>query len=565
MNVANFRIKTIALAVALTAPVLFSTTANALTLHEATQLAIKNSPQIMTEGINVKLKGADKDIAYKFFEPKLDASYTYNDLRGFHYPPEIANVSLSSLAPGGIPNPAFLPDNVRTEDLAVSLKKIFENGIYTELGLSLTKRDSEKDRLSASAAIDNFNKVPGQNLSLDDYFPLTYGVVKFVTRLPLWGRGDLAEAIGDFESKQFKLQAAVANMNHAISSILASAVYAYWDNRAAVVKYQVRQESLARTERWVTKIQEIIGSSPKPEEARAKFAAELNRIDGYVKERRNNLNAAKSELEQSRATLANALGIPLKKAMEMGDAIDVMPEAGVDRDLVDVAKWNEQALAHRLDIQAIKLEGRAADELLKWMKDYADPELNVILAAHQQMVGFGKKESDDIGTSGFLNALQNPSGRTGFTAGVQFSMKFDHVAAKGRVTQATLNKMKTGIDLNAKIQKTGVDLKGLADRVNTSVASTASAAETAKAYRASVEAATADKSQSMATAYRQFEAERDWINAEVDRVNTLATLAKVVVEVRHQTATLVKYTTDSGQVELRDIVTLPKLPIAGNS
>lgn len=144
-------------------------------------------------------------------------------------------------------------------------------------------------------------------------------------------------------------------------------------------------------------------------------------------------------------------------------------------------------------------------------------------------------------------------------------MKFDHVAAKGRITQATLNKMKTGIDLNAKVQKTGVDLKGLADRVNSSVASAASAAETAKAYRASVEAATADKSQSMTTAYRQFEAERDWVNAEVDRVNTLATLAKVVVEVRHQTATLVKYTTDSGQVELRDIVTLPKLPIAGNS
>ncbi len=164
MNAAKFRIKMIALAVA----VVFSNSANALPLNEAVQLAIKNSPQIMMEGINVKLKGADKDIAYKFFEPKLDASYTINDLRGFYYPSEIANVSLSTLAPGGTPNPAFLPDNVRTEDLSVSLKKIFLDGTYTEVGVSMTKRDSEKDRLSASAIVDNFNKVPGQNLSIDN-------------------------------------------------------------------------------------------------------------------------------------------------------------------------------------------------------------------------------------------------------------------------------------------------------------------------------------------------------------------------------------------------------------
>ena len=557
MNAANFRIKTIALAVALAAPFLFCNPASALTLNEAIQLAIKNSPEIMSAGINVKLAGADKDIAYNFFEPKIDASFTRNQLGGFYYPQEIANVSLSTLAPGGTPNPAFLPDNVRTDDLAVSLKKIFLDGIYTEVGVSLTKRDSEKDRLSASAIVDNFNKVPGQNLALDNYFPMTYGVIKFVTRIPLWGRGDLAQGIGDFESKKFKHEAAVANMNYAISSILASAVYAYWDNRAAVIKYQLRKESLERVERWAAKIQETIDRSENPAGARTKYAAELNRIGGYVKERLNNLNAAKSELEQSRAALANTLGLPLKKAVEMGDATDVMPEAGLSRDLVNVPKWTEQALAHRLDIQAFKLQNNAADELLKWMKDYQDPELNVILAAHQQMVDFGK--TGGLGVESYTNALQNTSGRLGYTAGVQFSMKLEHVAGRGRVTQATLNKMKNSIDLNAAIQKAGVDLKGLGDRVNSSIASTQSAAETAKAYRASVDAAVSDKSQTLAAAYLQFETERDWINAEVDRVNSLGTLAKVVVEVRHKTATLVKKTADSEQLDLHDIVTLPKL------
>lgn len=557
MNAAKLRIKPITLTLALAAPLLFAGTAQALSLNEATALAVKNSPQIMTEGINVKLKGADKDIAYKFFEPKVDAAYTVNSLGGFYYPPEIANVSLSSLAPGGTPNPAFLPDNVRTEDLSVSLKKIFLNGTYTELGVSMTKRDSERDKLSASAVVDNFNKVRGQNLQIDDYFPLTYGVVKFVTRIPLWGRGDLAEGIGDFESKKYKHQAAVANMNHAVSSILASAVYAYWDNRAAVAKYQFRKESLERVERWATRIQEVIGKMDNPAAVRAQYAAELNRIDGYVKERRTNLNNAKSELEQSRSALANALGVSLKKATEMGDASDPMPESGLNRDLVNVAKWNETALANRLDIQALRLENTAADELLKWMTDYAKPELNVILAAHQQMVDFGK--TGGLGEDAYIRALGNLSGDLGYTAGIQFSMKLDHVAAKGRITQATLNKMKNQIDLNAKIHKTGVDLKALADKVNTTIATTESSGDTAKAYRTSVDAAVADKSQTLAVAYRQFETERDWVNAEVERINAQATLAKVIVEVRHQTASLVQYTTDSSQVRLQDIVTLPKL------
>lgn len=549
---AHFRLKAIAQALALMAPVVFANGAHALTLNQAAQLAIKNSPQIMTEGINVKLKGADADIAYKFFVPKVDASLTRNSLGGFYYPQEIANVSLSTLSPGGSPNPAFLPDNVRTDDLALSLKKIFLNGIYTEFGVSMTRRDSEKDKISASALIDNFNKVPGQNLAMEDYFPLTYGVVKFVTRLPLWGRGDLAEGIADYQSKKYKHEAAVANMNHAISSILASAVYAYWDNRAAVLKHQLRQESLERVERWSARIQDVINKSNNPTAARAQYAAELSRIDGFVKERLNNLNTAKAELEQSRANLANTLGIPLKKAIEVGDATEQMPDATLNPALVNATKWNDYALANRLDIKALNLENTAAEELLKWMKDYAEPEVNVIVAAHQQMAAFGKSNS-------YIDTLQNPSGKLGYTVGVQFSMKLDHSAAKGRVTQASLNKMKAGIDLNSRIQKTGVDLKGLADRVNSSIASVASAGEAAKAYRASVESAQADKSQTLATAYRQFETERDWINAEVDRINTLTTLAKVIVEVRHQTATLVKYTTDSGQVELNDIVTLPKL------
>jgi outer membrane protein TolC len=547
------RLKPLAASLALITPLLFAGSAQAIGLNEITALAIKNSPQIMTAGIDVKLKGADKDIAYRFFDPKVDAEYMINSLGGFGYPEEIENLSLASLTGGTSPNAAFLPDNVRTEDFKLALKKIFTNGIYTELAINLTERDSDKDKISASAAVSALNN-GGMGANIDNYFPLTYGVLKFVTRVPLWGRGDLAEAIGDYESKKLKHDAAVANMNHAISSILANAVYAYWDNQAAASKYQLRKESLERVERWVARIDDVVKGMENPAAIRAEFSADLNRIDGFLKEKRKDLTNAQAELNQSRANLANAIGVPLDKALTMGDATDPLPDPkSVNAALVDVKAWNDKAVATRLDIQALKLEDKAADQLLKWMTNYAKPELNLVGALHQQRANFGGSNA----ISNMWNAGTDPSGDLGYTVGLQFNWVLGKTAAKGRVTQASLNKMKNQIALNNTIRKVGVDLKGLADKVNNTLNTAQASAQSAEAYRVSVTAAQSDKNQTFAAAYRQLETERDWVNAEIDRTNALATLGKVIVEVRHQTATLVERTEDSSQVKLQDIVSLP--------
>jgi len=553
MNAPNKpRIKALTLLIAVATPMLFSSTVSALSLQEATGLAIKNSPTIMTAGIDVKLKGADTDVAHKFFDPKLEAEYMRNSLGGFEYPQEIEALSLASLGLNGTSQASFLPDNVRTDDLKLSLKKIFLNGLYTELAVNLTQRDSEREKLAGSDAIDALNN-GGMNKSINDYFPFTYGVMKFVTRVPLWGRGDLAEGIGDYESKKLKYDAAIANMNHAISSILASAVYAYWDNWAATAKYKLRKESMDRTERWNAKIAEVLNQAKNSQMVKAQYASDLNRIEGYVQEKRKDMNNAETELSQSRSALANALGLPLDKALSMGDANDPLPQMAISPSLIDPTEWNKMALAKRLDIQALKLEDQAADEFLKWMKDYDKPELNLVLAVHQQMVDFGK----DSVMRNYLDTLDKRSGELGYTVGLQYTQVIGKTAAKGRITQATLLKMKGQIALNNTIRKTGIDLKALAEKVGSTIKSAESAAQSANAYQRSVNAALADKSQTLATAYRQFDTERDWINGEADRISAQTTLAKVIVEVRHQTATLIQQTNDSNQIKLQDIVTLP--------
>ncbi len=552
-NTVPFRLKTLAMSLALAAPSLFSGNALAIGLNEVTSLAIKNSPQIMTAGIDVKLKGADVDVAHKFFDPKIESEYTSTSLGGFGYPKEIENLSLASLTGGATPSPSFLPDNVRTEDFKLALKNIYTNGIYTEVGINITQRDSEKDKLSASAAVSALNN-GGMGANIDDFFPLTYGVLKFVTRVPLWGRGDLAEAIGDYESKKLKLEAAMANMNYAISSTLANAVYAYWDNQAAAGKYQLRKESVERVEKWVSRIDEVIKGMENPAGVRTQFGADLNRIDGFMKEKRKDLTNAKTDLDQSRANLANAIGVPLSKAVSMGDATDpLLDPSSINLGLVDAKAWYDRALSSRLDIEALRLEDKAADSLLEWMKDYAKPELNVIGALHQQSAHFGSNGT----VSNMWDSATSQSGKLGTTIGLQLNWVLGKTASKGRITQATLNKMKNQIALNNTVRKVEVDLKGLADKVNSTVNTAHTAAQSAEAYHVSVKASQADKNQTFAAAYRQFESERDWVNAEVDRVNALATLSKVVVEVRHQTATLLERTDDSSQVKLQDIVKLP--------
>ncbi|CAK0751878.1 TolC family protein [Gammaproteobacteria bacterium] len=545
------RIKPLTLLMAFATPMLFSNMVPALSLQEATGLAIKNSPTIMTEGINVKLKGADMDIAYKFFDPKLEAEYMKTSLGGFEYPDELEKMSLASLGPNTNSQTSFLPDNVRTDDLKLSLKKMFLNGLYTELAINLTQRNSEREKLAGSDAIDALNN-GGMKRSINDYFPFTYGVMKFVTRVPLWGRGDLAEGIGDYESKKLKYDAAIANMNHAISSILASAVYAYWDNRAAAAKYQLRKDSLVRAERWYTHIIEIINKMKNAEAIKTQ-SSELNRIEGYVQEKRKDMNNAETELSQSRSALANALGLSMDKATTMGDANDPLPQVEINHKLIDPNEWNKMALTNRLDIQSLKLEDQAADELLKWMKDYDKPELNLVLAVHQQMVDFGK----DRLVNNYIDTIENTSGKLGYTVGLQYTQVLGKTAAKGRITQATLNKMKNQIALNNTIRKTNIDLKALAEKVSSTISTAESAAQSAHAYQRSVNAAVADKSQTFATAFRQFDTERDWINGEADLINAQATLAKVIVEVRHQTATLIQQTNDSSQIKLQDIITLP--------
>lgn len=538
------------LALALAVSALFSVDLHALTLQEATGLALKNSPQIMTEGINVKLKGADKDIAYQFFDPKLSASIMANQLGGFDYPAEIERVALASLT-GGSPVTSFLPDNYRQDDLTVSLTKIFLSGIYTELTLTETQKDSDHDKLAAAPLLQALNN-GGMHVTFSNYFPYTYGVLKFITRFPLWGRGDLAQGIGDYKSKELLHAAAIDHLNYALSSILASAVYAYWDNRAAVANYELRKASFERISKWTQRINEVIDHQPNPTGVRAQNAAYLSRFDAFLQEKQKDLKTAETALQASRSNLANALGIPLAKATAIGDATDQIPTIS-DIDGIDVKAWNDLAMSKRFDIKALNTQVLAADELLKGMEDYQKPELNLVMALHQQMATFGKNSVD-----GFTGAVDNLSGNLGYTVGLQFNMKLGgNTAARGRVTQATLNKMKAQIDLNNGVRKLNVDLKGIADRIASTAATAKSARESAMTYAKSVEAAVSDKRQTLDNAFRQFDTERYWVNSAADRIAAEASLAKLVIEARHQSGTLINPAEGENQITLQSMTTLP--------
>jgi outer membrane protein TolC len=550
MNKPDFRLKVTTMALALAAPTLFSSNLQALTLKDATELAIKNSPGIMTERINAKLKEADKLIAYKYFDPKIDASYTVNQLGGFEYPDEIETLSLASLNSGS-PTTNFLPDEKMEGEFKVSAKKIFLNGVYTEVAVDLKQTDSELTKIQVSPALEALDN-GGQNKTVNDYFPMSAGAIKFITRFPLWGRGDLAEAIGDYQNKKHLYDSAQAEIHHKIAKILKEAVGAYWDNRAATQTYALRKESLDRIEKWAAKIHEVINGMENADAVKAQFGSDLDRIEGFVQEKRKDLNNAETALNTSREKLAKSLGITIEKATEMGDATDDMPVAGELDTQFDPAQWSELAINNRMDIQARKLEEKGATEMLDWFMDFNYPEVNLILAAHQQVVDFGNG-----GPEGYFAALGNPSGDLGYTAGLQFSMKLGNSAGLGRATQATLLKMKAQIGLKQIMQEAGVITKSLASQVSSNIKSADSAAQSANAYRKSVDSSRADKSQTIATAYRQFETERDWINAEADRIQAEADLAKLIAEVRFQTGTLVQHGGDAQEVRLTDLVTLP--------
>ncbi|QEP43909.1 TolC family protein [Ectothiorhodospiraceae bacterium BW-2] len=550
MNQACFRLKSTTLALMLAAPALFSTQSHAMSLKEATELALKNSPGIINARINSKLKEADERTAHKYFDTKIEAEYTINSLGGFEYPDEFEALSLASLNTDA-PKTNFLPDETTEGKFKLSLKKIYLNGIYTEVGFDLSQRDSERDKISASPAVDALNN-GGLDKSVDDYFPMSYGVVKLVTRFPLWGRGDLAEAIGDYQNKYYLFEAAETELQHEIANILKKAIDAYWDNRAAADIFALRQESLERSQRWMDQINAVIDRMEDPSAVRAQYAAQLDRIEGFVQSKLRELNSAETALNESRSALAKSLGISIEKAIELGDANDAMPQPARVNSNFDSSNWNELAVNNRMDIKAKKLEQKGAAEMLDWFMNFNYPEVNLILAGHQQMVEFGAE-----GPGGYLDTLGSPSGDLGYTVGLQFNMKLDNSAGRGRAIQATLNKMKKEMDLKQIMNEAGVSTKSLADQVLSNIKEVESAADSAAAYKKSVDAARADKSQTIDTAYRQFETERDWVDSEVDYLEAMTKLAKTIAQVRFETGTLIEQTDENQQVDLQKLVTLP--------
>lgn len=553
MTAKHSRLKTIGLILACAVPGLLTVPASqALTLQEAAALALENSSRIQSEGITIQLKAADRDLAYQYFDPSFDASLTYTDTRDYLYPPEIRKFGEDFRVKD------FIPDDTTEARIDISLSKLFLSGIQTRLRLVLTEKDSVHDRVDVEGIIDDVNALyptPGGNRTVQDYSPITSGRVHFTLNIPLYGRGEVAEGIGNYYSMQGEYLAALAQKNHQVSEILAEVINAYWDNRLAVYRQQMRSESLARALEWEQGLNAMIERMPNPAAVRRNNAQNLSQIQGFIEDRRSALSSAESELARSRANLANALGVSQEKIREIGDASrNLSVDFDSLRNQVNVDAWSTLAIENRQDIRALRYEDIAAAELLKWMNNYNKPELDLQLDLVPQMASFGSS-----GLRAYGDALGNNMGGTGYIIGLHYSQKLGHSAGRARVSQARLNRMQNQINLDNALRSVDVELSSLSQSLLSSLDAVESAFRASVAFRQSVEAMQSER-QALDSAYRRFEIERDWMNAAIESASMQTELAKVIVDIRHETGTLVSYAADGSlQINTDAVMQLPQL------
>lgn len=546
------RPRKIALAVSLLALAIGSHAADdakPLLLQEAVKLAVKNSPQLIMESVNVDMARANEQDAGGVFDPTLTASAAYDAVRGYQYPSELQDF-------GSNPNVKkvdFMTEHVNNTELKTGLTKLFRNGMYTDFSIALQSSDDAKKRQDLA-----WNVIPNMqplgiktDPSVGDYFPAYPSRVQFLLNVPLLKmRGENNLPAANETMMRLKREAAELTMKHAVATIIQNVVNSFWAYKVAQVQLQYQMNSEKRIEQWLASLEKRVGSATNANK-------ELAHLRGYLTQRGVDVSKAREAVSQTRNTLALALGVSAEEARKIGPAADDYPLDWTEvlskfDDAAMQRRWNDLAQNNRPDLKAAALQLDAASAIHLGALNDELPKLDLALILKQQGLA-----ASGSGLQPRLDSLSEGSSALGYTVQLSYAMPLGNNKAKAMVTKTRFGKLQAEVQYGDAKRSVSLAVDTAVNTLRTSLTSLDAARRQTEYSVAAIDSLFKNDSVDPNKVFDLVVLETSRMSAFTNHINALLAVANAMTMAHYQTGILIKDTGNIQEVSIGDLSRLP--------
>jgi outer membrane protein TolC len=505
---------------------------DALSLMDAVQITIENSPKILLQTLAVEGARAGEQIQAGAFDWTTYATIGGGQERS----PRFEKPHQKLDTPG-----ARLDHNLFRTTAGIS--KLFRNGMVSNFSVNMIKNDPYLTDLD-----------PAENRPHARTINTT--AVKFTLKIPFLKGAGSVSAQANEKAAQLNRQAAEHTFEHFVTDTLLSTVQAYWDYKAAQVNLKVQTDSKERVTKIINRVEEVVAKQSSPES----YTPDLQRLYAYLADKKRNLSAAEELLNNNRNALATSLGIPASQAKDIGFAEEKFSDnwievaARFDNAFMQ-SHLSTLALKNRLDLKAAELQHEASSvKLAKARKDLL-PSVDLDLTAASHGLEFG---SD---TDAYFSSLHERTEGMDATAYLSFRYPLGNNRAKGGLLVAKTAHQRSLISLNELKRKIKIQLNTSVGTLERALGQVEDAKESVDLYQKSFLGFRGSITDDLKTdvVFQIMDTESKLIDAQADYVSALFRLANTIASLRFQTGTLINTTGNLQQVLLQDVTTLPEL------
>jgi len=517
-----------------------------LLLQEAVKIAIKNSPKIIIESVNVDLARADEQEAGGIFDPNLSASAAYNAVRGYEYPKELQQFGSDP----AVKKVDFMTEHTNNTELKTGLAKLFRNGVYADFSIALQSSDDAKKYQDVA-----WNVVPDMRLlglvPTSDYFPAYPSVIQLLVNVPLLKMsGDDNLPSANEASKRHLRVAAELTLKHAVATIIQNVVNSYWAYKGAQVQLQYQLESEKNIERWLAALEKRVGTGTGANK-------ELAHLRGYLTQRNVDVSKAREALSQARSGLAVALGISAEEARNIGPAQEDYPYDWTEvLGKFDAAalqrRWNETAQQKRPDLKAAALKLEASSVLHRGAINDEQPKLDLTLILKKQGLAAGGSGLDSR-----IDSLSDGGSGLGHTVLLSYAIPLGNNKAKALVTKTRYGKLQAEVQYNDAKRGVSLAVDAAVNTVHTSLTGLEAARKQDEYAVAALDALVKGDAVEPNKVFDLVVLETARMSAVTNHINALLSVANALANAHYQTGALLKDVDNVQEVAINDLSRLP--------
>ena len=524
-------------------------TGKPLLLADAVKIAIKNSPKLIMESVNVDLAKATEQEAGGIFDPTLSASVAYDAVRGYQFPQELQQFGSNA----AVKKVDFMTERTNNTELKTGLTKLFRNGVYADFSIALQSSDDAKKRQDLA-----WNVLPNMpllgikpNVSIEDYFPSYPSRIQLLINVPLMKmRGENNLPAADEASKRLQRQAAELTLKQAVATIIQNVVNSYWSYKGAQVLLQYHLDSEANIERWLGSLEKRAGKGGEANK-------ELAHLRGYLTQRRVDIAKAREGVSQARNTLALALGVSAEESRNIGQAQDNYPMDWTEvlskfDDAALQRRWNDLAQQKRPDLKAAGMMLEAANTIFLGAQNDELPKLDLAVILKQQGLAGGGS-----GLNARLDSLHEGSSNLGYTVQLSYVMPIGNNKAKSLVTKTRFGKLQAEVQYADARRSVSLAVDAAVNTVRTSLTGLDAARRQTEYSVAALDALVKNDVVDANKVFDLVVLETARVNAVGNHINALLGVANALTSAHYQTGQLIKDADNLQEISIGDLSRLP--------